>query len=585
MCSHYCVIEDEAATCRCNIGYALAPDNQTCIDVDECSDEDSNKCSLGSECHNTYGSYLCICPTGSALQNDERTCKECDPYHYGPNCSLECSCLNGVCDSKLGCICYDGWTGTQCKIDIDECQRSSELCPGFNRACVNTRGGYQCRCQSGFETQDDVCGDIDECSNPDLNKCDHVCSNTVGSFKCLCHHGYRWNGSQCVDLNECAGINVCDQFCENTDGGYRCYCDQGFSLNQLDRRTCDPNEGCSEFRVTECLKKGARCIIRNHVTVCDCGRGFQMIDGKCTDIKECHQTPAPCSHTCVELPGSFYCSCPDGYHLDEIKTTCRECTNWTYGPNCTQLCNCDVTNTKSCDIVKGTCSCKTGWKGDNCRTDVNECSSRPCPSNSQCVNTEGSYNCDCQSGYIKTSDGQCEACPPFRHGTGCTSMCNCSLESTVACSHTVGTCLCRQGWQSVTCTDDVDECSGENVCGVNQYCVNSAGSYLCMCKEEYIQDGGHCRDPCEGCSNGGSCDAKLCGQSPDTESLIQRYIIYGSAGGGVVILIVAMATGIVCLRRRNNRRKQNKQNERSHSVQRAGRKTKQRGFDSVKNVR
>ena len=32
-------------------------------------------------------------------------------------------------------------------------------------------------------------------------------------------------------------------------------------------------------------------------------------------------------------------------------------------------------------------------------TDINECAASPCHHNASCTNTEGSYTCNCQSGY------------------------------------------------------------------------------------------------------------------------------------------------------------------------------------------
>lgn len=45
------------------------------IDINECRDQMLNKCSDGAECSNTNGSYECICPVGSKLENDARTCR------------------------------------------------------------------------------------------------------------------------------------------------------------------------------------------------------------------------------------------------------------------------------------------------------------------------------------------------------------------------------------------------------------------------------------------------------------------------------------------------------------------------------
>jgi len=41
-------------------------------DIDECRTD--NKCSTGSTCVNTNGSYTCECPAGYSLLADQRTC-------------------------------------------------------------------------------------------------------------------------------------------------------------------------------------------------------------------------------------------------------------------------------------------------------------------------------------------------------------------------------------------------------------------------------------------------------------------------------------------------------------------------------
>ena len=39
------------------------------------------------------------------------------------------------------------------------------------------------------------------------------------------------------------------------------------------------------------------------------------------DIDEC--LSSPCNHTCTNTPGSFKCSCNDGYVLDDDGSTCN----------------------------------------------------------------------------------------------------------------------------------------------------------------------------------------------------------------------------------------------------------------------
>ena len=42
--------------------------------------------------------------------------------------------------------------------------------------------------------------DIDECSDPQVHRCQHSCVNTIGSFHCVCDPGYTLdtNGKTCT---------------------------------------------------------------------------------------------------------------------------------------------------------------------------------------------------------------------------------------------------------------------------------------------------------------------------------------------------------------------------------------------------
>ncbi|XP_037542303.1 protein HEG [Nematolebias whitei] len=45
------------------------------------------------------------------------------------------------------------------------------------------------------------------------------------------------------------------------------------------------------------------------------------------------------------------------------------------------------------------CRCKQAWTGPNCDQDVDECEKDPCPTGSRCVNTRGSFSCECPLGF------------------------------------------------------------------------------------------------------------------------------------------------------------------------------------------
>uniref|UniRef100_A0AC11EBG2 Uncharacterized protein n=2 Tax=Ovis aries TaxID=9940 RepID=A0AC11EBG2_SHEEP len=75
------------------------------------------------------------------------------------------------------------------------------------------------------------------------------------------------------------------------------------------------------------------------------------------------------------------------------------------------ICQPPCQNGGSC-VQPGRCHCPAGWQGDACQTDVDECSAGGggCPQH--CVNTAGSYWCQCWEGHRPSVDGA--VCLPER---------------------------------------------------------------------------------------------------------------------------------------------------------------------------
>uniref|UniRef100_A0A8D0CEC1 Nidogen 2 n=1 Tax=Scleropages formosus TaxID=113540 RepID=A0A8D0CEC1_SCLFO len=102
---------------------------------------------------------------------------------------------------------------------------------------------------------------------------------------------------------------------------------------------------------------------------CQCATGYRGDGRSCHDVDECAEGLASCgSHSsCVNLPGSHRCQCQSGFGLSH-----------------------------------GTCvgeprlhSCLPGL----CSADIDECTSKPCHAQAFCLNSLGSFECRCRSGF------------------------------------------------------------------------------------------------------------------------------------------------------------------------------------------
>ncbi|XP_033096566.1 uncharacterized protein LOC117100842 [Anneissia japonica] len=153
----------------------------------------------------------------------------------------------------------------------------------------------------------------------------------------------------------------------------------------------------------------------------------------------------------------------------------------------------------TCDSPN-TCDCFSGFEGTRC-DDIDECDDNNggCPN--LCINTEGSYYCQCYMGYDEV-DGQCKAVcqPPCVHGE-CTSP---------------GHCECEGNYVGDDCSD-LNECRSENG-GCDHICENFNGGFECKCFSGYTLSMlteclPVCVPPCENnghCSGPGQCNC------PDT---------------------------------------------------------------------
>nr|XP_023420605.1 fibrillin-3 [Cavia porcellus] len=551
-------------TCVCPAEYLQVNGGNNCMDMRKSSCFRRYNGTCGNELAFTVTRKLCCCAYNVG-QAWNRPCEACprpassdyqllcgnqvpgfavDVHTGAPTDIDECGeipglCTRGVCINQIGsfhCDCPLGFEYDSALLACkgqNECQEIPHVC--IHGDCVDTEGSYICLCHRGFRASTDgtLCVDLDECKQQPCGN--GTCRNTVGSYTCLCSPGFTATRSgNCVDIDECRTMagQVCPMGqCLNTAGSFHCLCQGGFELAPDGKNCVDTNE-CLTLTGT-CLP--GTCQNLQGSFRCICPPGFQVQSNHCVDINECLEEPNLCLFgTCTNSPGSFQCLCPLGFILSDHGHRCFD-TRQSVCFTRFEAGKCSAP--KALNTTKTRCCCSRspgeGW-GEPCelcpqeggaafqelcpfgygvvpgpgdaREDVDECAENPgvC-GHGLCVNTDGSFRCQCPSGYSLDPAGlgcvdtdECSAGKPCGEGT---------------CTNVIGgfQCTCAVGFEpgpAATCKD-IDECSlNPLLCAFR--CRNTEGSYLCTCPAGYAlrEDGATCRDVDECADTSQDCQAR-----------------------------------------------------------------------------
>ncbi|XP_033127691.1 uncharacterized protein LOC117125331 [Anneissia japonica] len=185
------------------------------------------------------------------------------------------------------------------------------------------------------------------------------------------------------------------------------------------------------------------------------------------------------------------------------------CSGWAENNvnHCTiPICNVDCGIGGIC-VQPNICSCNPGFIGLTCE-DKNECLENygGCDRvTERCVNTDGSFYCECFTGYARNSgSGTCQpvCTPPCVNGI-CLAPDFCS---------------CFEEYTEDDCRD-LDECFNDNG-GCQQLCENYPGGFRCECFDGYsLSQLTNCVPVCEPhCQNNGQCVGPNTCDCPDTYS-------------------------------------------------------------------
>ncbi|XP_078377353.1 uncharacterized protein LOC144660575 isoform X1 [Oculina patagonica] len=532
--SHNCSIHAKCVDlpgdykCTCQAGWT--GNGYTCTDIDECV-LSAHSCCQNEECVNTEGNYSCACKPGWRKTGN------------ATSASLE------RCHLFTSPLC----------IDVDECAEEIHNCSTYegqaNAICTNTNGSFQCSCLQGWQGDGFYCIDIDECVNGSVCGTNQVCRNLAGNYSCSCKDGWTISGSksdECQDLDECTlGLDDCDIFasCINTNGSFNCECMEGFQ---------DKGRICTQYHCRNQTHNETRLSEVNATAstqeLCTCVGEYLNTGRTCEDIDECKWGMVHCPSSapvCQNLIGGYECKC------DAIDNSSCDAVN-----------PCDSSNNTCNDMtciavgIEHYCVCPQGYTEDQNGTaciDIDECINLQfygsCDPNADCINLNGSYECKCRPGFFQSGDvcfeinecdgtitwiieGRLQEC---RAGV-CAEMQTCiyrnmSSDGSRKDNMTL-ICACDDSDSSaIDCVEAIMEViqKGENFttaisipwqltvnttlnattniktefvhnCTDKAVCINTAGSYKCICKEGFVSNdrGWNCHDIDE-CLENGTC--------------------------------------------------------------------------------
>ncbi|KAL3875683.1 hypothetical protein ACJMK2_033611, partial [Sinanodonta woodiana] len=312
----------------------------------------------------TMGSTCKTCPSNSTTlfigSNSSSNCLQ-------QVCNATVQCYNhGTCvydEHKPVCSCFPGYYGNRCETPVHICD---------SQPCMN--GGVCNRSTMYIEVQ---------CTCPKDSKC------SMGSIQNKTYGGDNYDGPK-------SGPQPSQTACEQVCLGYAACVGLAYTqgvcviYTNLSHITPRPiNDSVMLYKNCDLVFAGDRCQTDN--------------------INDCASNPCSQYGMCQNLVNGSKCLCPiyGNYQLPRCERSSNFCSSspCQNGGTCQQF-----------DSLRYQCTCRHGFTGQNCETNVDNCKDNPdgCLYGGMCNDGDNKYSCSCMNGF---SGEHCSLSPNYCPGS------------------------------------------------------------------------------------------------------------------------------------------------------------------------
>ena len=357
----------------------------------------------------------------SSVNNDD--CEACAAGKYSDASCKDCSA--GRFSGQAADSCTDCNVGTYSPLGASDCEYTVTTCPAgtyatSTAACEQCPSGYYSQtgqsctgCESGKFSS----AGQSHC-NPPTQKTSGKCTIPLTTADiCLeaaqaliltgIQSSLYGTSRSATDVPGC----TYDSFWAEYGIGMK------FNINP------DSTGDCTQGKTCICLKPVCTCLNgtpeseactedgAEHCKTCD--DGFDLDENNaCVDIDDCASDPCQNGGTCTDKVNAFSCACASGYEGDTCVTDINECT--------TDTDDCDVNADCANNVGSYTCTCMDGYHGSGytCTDWGGTCDNGELIAQSS--RTQDDHCGKCDSGFGRNTTYQCEACSDtdYKYSTG-----------------------------------------------------------------------------------------------------------------------------------------------------------------------